>query len=46
MAIHHLLNSSAFGPEEIQQIVKAYDDALSALGLSSRDDRPGVALLS
>jgi hypothetical protein len=45
MAIHHLLDSFAFGPEEIQYVVKAYDDALSALGLASRDD-PATRLLA
>jgi hypothetical protein len=39
MAIHHLLDSFVFGPKEIQHVAKAYDDALSALGLASRDDR-------
>jgi hypothetical protein len=45
MAIHHLLDSFVFGPEEIQHVVKAYDDALSALGLASRDD-PATRLLA
>jgi hypothetical protein len=45
MAIHHLLDSFAFGPEEIQYVVKAYDDALSVLGLASRDD-PATRLLA
>jgi hypothetical protein len=45
MAFHHLLDSFAFGPEEIQYVVKAYDDALSSLGLASRDD-PATRLLA
>jgi hypothetical protein len=45
MAIHHLLDRFVFDPEEIQYVVKAYDDALSALGLASRDD-PATRLLA
>jgi hypothetical protein len=39
------LDSFAFGPEEIQHVVKTYDGALSALGLASRDD-PATRLLA
>lgn len=45
MTIHHLLESFAFGPEEIQSVVKAYDDALAALGLASCDD-PATRLVA
>jgi hypothetical protein len=45
MAIHHLLDRFAFHPEEIQSVVKAYDDALSTLGLASCDD-PATRLLA
>lgn len=45
MAIHRRLESFAFGAEEVQCIVKAYDDALLALGLASRDD-PATRLLA
>jgi hypothetical protein len=45
MTIHHLLGSFAFGPEEIHYVAKAYDDALSTLGLASRDD-PATRLLA
>jgi hypothetical protein len=45
MTFHHPLDSFAFGPEEIQYVVKAYDDALSALSLASRDD-PATRLLA
>jgi hypothetical protein len=38
MAIHRLLESSVLGPEEIETIVIAYEKALSALALKSRDD--------
>ena len=41
MAIHRLLDGFAFGPEEIQYVVKAYD----ALGLANRDD-PATRLLA
>jgi hypothetical protein len=45
MVIHRRLESFAFRPEEVQCIVKAYDDALSALGLASRDD-PATRLIA
>jgi hypothetical protein len=45
MVIHRRLESFAFRPEEVQCIVKAYDDALSALGLVSRDD-PATRLIA
>lgn len=45
MTIHHPLESFAFGPEEIQSVVKAYDDALAALGLARCDD-PATRLLA
>jgi hypothetical protein len=45
MTVHHLLESFAFGPEEIQSVVKAYDEALAVLGLASCDD-PATRLLA
>jgi len=33
MSIHPLFQRGAFGPEEIQRMVTAYEDALSALDL-------------
>lgn len=45
MTVHHLLESFAFGPEEIQPVVKAYDDALAMLGLARCDD-PATRLLA
>jgi hypothetical protein len=38
MAIYRLLQGSAFGPEEIQSLTTAYEDALNILGLSNRAD--------
>jgi hypothetical protein len=38
MAIYRLLQNSAFGPEQIRYITKAYEDALRALGLADRTD--------
>ena len=38
MAIHRLLENSAFGPEEIEAIVIAYEKALSVLALKNGDD--------
>lgn len=38
MAIHRLLENSAFGPEEIERLVLAYEKVLAALSLKSRDD--------
>jgi hypothetical protein len=38
MAIYRLLEKSAFGPEEIERMTTAYEDALRALGLSDRAD--------
>jgi hypothetical protein len=37
MAIHRLLENSAFGPEEIEAMVVAYEKALSAFALKSGD---------
>jgi hypothetical protein len=45
MAIHRRLESFACGPEEVRCIVKAYYDALLALGLASRDD-PATRLIA
>jgi hypothetical protein len=45
MVIHRRFESFAFRPEEVQCIGKAYDDALSALGLVSRDD-PATRLVA
>ena len=38
MTIHRLLEKSAFGPDDIQSVVEAYESALRALGLSDRND--------
>jgi hypothetical protein len=37
MALYRLLRCSAFEPDEVRQVVKAYEDALSVLGFPSRD---------
>jgi hypothetical protein len=38
VAIYRLLQNSAFGPEDIERLATAYEDALRALKLSDRDD--------
>ena len=38
MAIYRLLQNSAFIPEDVERMTKAYEDALSVLGLTNRDD--------
>jgi hypothetical protein len=38
MAIYRLLQKSAFGPEEIERMTTAYEDALRVLGLTDRAD--------
>lgn len=38
MAIYRLLQKSAFGPEEIERMTTAYEDALQVLGLTDRAD--------
>jgi hypothetical protein len=38
MAIYRLLQNSAFGPDEINFMTTAYEDALRALGLTDRAD--------
>jgi hypothetical protein len=38
MTIHRALENSAFSPEEIERMVVAYEQALSALALKNRDD--------
>jgi hypothetical protein len=38
MAIYRLLQKSAFGPEEIERMTTAYEDALRILGLTDRAD--------
>jgi hypothetical protein len=38
VAIYRLLQNSAFGPEEIERMTTAYEDALRALGLTNRAD--------
>src|ERR1700733_6827181 len=35
MTIHRLLKNTAFGPEEIERLVTAYEQALGALGLKN-----------
>jgi hypothetical protein len=39
MAIYRLLQKSAFGPDEIERMTTAYEDALRVLGLTDRADR-------
>lgn len=38
MVIYRLLQNSAFGPEEINFMTTAYEDALRVLGLTDRAD--------
>jgi hypothetical protein len=38
MAIYRLLQNSPLGPEEINQLVSAYERTLEALGLKDRHD--------
>ena len=38
MAIYRLLQSSAFGPEDIERVSAAYEEALRLLQLSDRTD--------
>jgi hypothetical protein len=38
MAIHRMPEDSAFGPEDIEQLSTAYEDALRTLELPDRDD--------
>ena len=38
MTIYRLLNNTAFGPEEIERLVTAYEQTLRALGLKDRND--------
>jgi hypothetical protein len=38
VAIYRLLQNSVFGPEEVGRLAAAYEDALTALGLSDRND--------
>ena len=38
MAIYRLLQKSAFGPEEIERMTTAYEDALRVLRLTDRTD--------
>lgn len=38
MAIYRLLQHAAFGPEEIERMTTAYEDALRELRLSDRTD--------
>lgn len=38
MAIYRLLQNSAFGPEEIDRMTTAYEEALRVLGLTDRAD--------
>ncbi len=38
MAIYRILQNSAFGPEEIERLVAAYEQTLAALGLKDRTD--------
>lgn len=38
MAVYRLLQNSAFGPDEIERITTAYEDALRVLRLANRAD--------
>jgi len=38
MTIYRLLENTTFGPEEIERLVKAYEQTLRALGLIDRSD--------
>jgi hypothetical protein len=38
MSIYRLLENTAFGPEEIERLVKAYELTLRVLGLKDRSD--------
>ncbi len=38
MTIHRLLKNTAFGPEEVERLVVAYEETLRALGLKNRND--------
>lgn len=38
MAIYRLLQNRAFGPEDVDLIVSAFEQALTVLALKSRDD--------
>jgi hypothetical protein len=38
VAIYRLLQNSAFGPEDIERMVAAYDEALRTLSLANRTD--------
>jgi len=38
MTIYRLLENTTFGPEEIQRLVRAYEQTLRALGLIDRSD--------
>ena len=38
MTIYRLLKDTAFGPEEIERLVTAYEETLRALGLKDRSD--------
>jgi len=39
MAIYRLLKHSAFGPEDIDNLAAAYEDALRAIELTDRADQ-------
>ena len=38
MAIYRLLRNSSFGPEEVAAMTAAYEQTLSALGITNRSD--------
>ena len=38
MTMRRLLKTTAFGPEEIERLVLAYEESLRALGLKDRSD--------
>jgi SUMO ligase MMS21 Smc5/6 complex component len=45
MTIHKLLDNTAFGPEEIQELVTAYEHILSRLSLVERKDDPVTEII-
>ncbi len=38
MAIYRILQNAAFGPDDIDRMVAAYEETLKALGLKDRSD--------
>jgi hypothetical protein len=38
VTVHRLLQNSAFGPDDIDRMVEAYEDCLKKLGINNRTD--------